>query len=390
MSDLQIGLIALGALAILIILCINWWQDRRARTQMQARFPVGEHDALLKDAAPAPFSEIQRREPNFGAQQAAAAAAAAAAKGAAPGKPERAEPIVSSLDEDLNAGVLPVDEAALAPEVVEHDADEPDAACEAVIDVVFNEPVAGDELAPFTLGLRHAGHKPLRLFAETAGGSHHAALRPESRYASLQVAVLLANRSGPLTSGEWAEALSRARVLADQFEGNVEAPAEAAVFEHARQLDAVCAALDVQVGLTLMARSERWSASDVLTAAHQVGFAPLYDGRLPWLDKQQRVRFTLTRGDNLSFESAASTTISQLNLLLDVPRSPADPTAFSQLAAVARRLAAVLNADVVDDGGRPLADGAVIAIDRQLLERVERLEKAGLEAGSVRARRVFG
>jgi hypothetical protein len=384
MSDLQIGLIALGALAILIILGINWWQDRRARTQMQARFPVGEHDALLKDAAPAPFTEIQRREPNFGAEKAAAAAAAA------PGKPERTEPMVASgLEEDLNAAVLPVEEPP-APEVVQHDADEPDPACEAVIDVVFNEPVAGDELAPFTLGLRHAGHKPLRVFAETAGGSHHASIRPESRYASLQVAVLLANRSGPLTSGEWAEALSRARVLADQFEGNVEAPADAAVFEQARQLDAVCAALDVQVGLTLVARAERWSAADVLTAAHQVGFAPLYDGKLPWLDKQQRVRFTLTRGDNLSFESVASTSIGQLNLLLDVPRSPADPTAFGQLAAVARRLAAVLNADVVDDGGRPLADNAVLAIDRQLLERVARLEQAGLEAGSVRARRVFG
>jgi len=383
MSDLQIGLIALGALAILIILGINWWQDRRARTQMQARFPVGEHDALLKDAAPAPFTEIQRREPNFGAQQAAAEAAAAA------GKTERAEPIVAGgLEDDLKAAVLPVEEHV--PEVVQHDADEPDPACEAVIDVVFNEPVAGDELAPFTLGLRHAGHKPLRVFAETAGGSHHASIRPDARYASLQVAVLLANRSGPLSNGEWAEALSRARVLADQFEGSVEAPTESAVFEQARQLDAVCAALDVQVGLTLVARNERWSASDVLTAAHQVGFAPLYDGKLPWLDKQQRVRFTLTRGDNLSFESVASTSIGQLNLLLDVPRSPADPTAFSQLAAVARRLAAVLNADVVDDGGRPLADGAVIAIDRQLLERVERLEKAGLEAGSVRARRVFG
>jgi hypothetical protein len=391
MSDLQIGLIALGALAILIILGINWWQDRRARTQMQARFPVGEHDALLKDATPPPFTEIQRREPNFGAQQAAAAAAVASAAAAAAGKkPERAEPVVGALDEDLNAGVLPVDETTLAPEVVQHDADEPDPACEAVIDVVFNEPVAGDELAPFTLGLRHAGHKPLRVFAETAGGSHHAAIRPDARYASLQVAVLLANRSGPLLSGEWAEALSRARVLADQFEGSVEAPKESTVFEHARQLDTVCAALDVQVGLTLMARNDRWSASDVLTAAHQVGFAPLYDGKLPWLDKQQRVRFTLTRGDNLSFESAANTTISQLNLLLDVPRSPADSTAFGQLAAVARRLAAVLNADVVDDGGRPLADGAVVAIDRQLLERVERLEKAGLEAGSVRARRVFG
>ena len=383
MSDLQIGLIALGALAILIILGINWWQDRRARTQMQARFPVGEHDALLKDAAPAPFTEIQRREPNFGAQQAAAEAAAAA------GKTERAEPIVAGgLEDDLKAAVLPVEEHV--PEVVQHDADEPDPACEAVIDVVFNEPVAGDELAPFTLGLRHAGHKPLRVFAETAGGSHHASIRPDARYASLQVAVLLANRSGPLSNGEWAEALSRARVLADQFEGSVEAPTESAVFEQARQLDAVCAALDVQVGLTLVARNERWSASDVLTAAHQVGFAPLYDGKLPWLDKQQRVRFTLTRGDNLSFESVASTSIGQLNLLLDVPRSPADPTAFSQLAAVARRLAAVLNADVVDDGGRPLADGAVIAIDRQLLERVARLEKAGLEAGSVRARRVFG
>lgn len=399
MSDLQIGLIALGALAIVIILGINWWQDRRARAQMEARFPVGEHDALLKDAPPASFTEIQRREPGFNGNESdaehAAAPFASSSAAIAPEAPAyTSAPVYAdtpvSADAPVSEAPMLATEPPVDPRELEHDADEPDPACEAVIEVMFATPIAGDELGPFTQGLRHAGHKPLRVFAETVHGAHRAGLRPNEKYACLRVAVLLANRSGPITSGEWAEALSRARVLADQFEGQVESPAEAAVLDHGRQLDAVCAALDVQVGLTLIARGERWSAADVLTAAHQVGFGVLQDGRLPWLDKQQRVRFTLMRGDNLSFESASPARIAQLNFLLDVPRSPADPTAFSQLATVAKRLATLLSADVVDDGGRPLADGAAQAIDRQLQDRVQRLSQAGLEAGSVRARRVFG
>lgn len=47
MSDLQIGLIALGVLLILLVLGFNWWQDRRVRRRMQAHFPSTEQDPLL-------------------------------------------------------------------------------------------------------------------------------------------------------------------------------------------------------------------------------------------------------------------------------------------------------------------------------------------------------
>ena len=53
MSDLQIGLIALGVLLILLVLGFNWWQDRRVRRKMQSHFPTSEQDPLLGGAAAA-------------------------------------------------------------------------------------------------------------------------------------------------------------------------------------------------------------------------------------------------------------------------------------------------------------------------------------------------
>ncbi|VCU72291.1 hypothetical protein PIGHUM_04390 [Pigmentiphaga humi] len=361
MSDLQTGLIALGVLAIVVVLGLNWWQDRRARKHIQEGFPDTGSDPLLHGAEPAHQAGGARREPGLGA--------------AAP------EPgnVVGGFDAH-----------AAAPEPAhQHDAEEADEACETVIDVSFLEPVPGEELAAFTQGIRHAGQKTLRVFAETTEGLHRAAIRSGESYASVQVAVLLANRSGPLSAGEWAEALSRSRVLADRFDGTVEASDTQAVLERAGKLDAVCAALDAQVGLTLVASSRRWSSGDVLTAAREAGFSSIHDGRLPWVDQNGAARFSLGRSDGVSLGSAGPATIAQLSLILDVPRAPADEHGFARMAEVARGLAGRLEASVVDDNGRPLADGAETAIDKQLLGLYERLEHSGLKAGSLRALRVF-
>lgn len=361
MSDLQTGLIALGVLAIVVVLGLNWWQDRRARKQIQDGFPDSGKDPLLHAAEPGmPAADGVRREPGMGFGDAAESNAAGGA--------------------DTHAGAVSS----------QHDTDEADEACETVIDVSFLESVPGDELAAFTQGIRHAGQKSLRVFAETTEGSHRAAIRSGETYASVQVAVLLANRSGPLSAGEWAEALSRSRVLADRFDGTVEASDTQAVLDRANKLDAVCAALDAQVGLTLVASSRRWSSGDVLTAAREAGFSSILDGRLPWMDQDGAVRFTLGRSDGVSLGSAGPATIGQLSLILDVPRAPASEHAFAQMAQVARGLATRLEATVVDDNGRQLADGAETAIDKQLHALYERLAHSGLQAGSVRALRVFG
>jgi len=47
MSDLQMGLIALGVVILLAVVAYNWWQDRRVRRRMQAQFPPTDEDPLL-------------------------------------------------------------------------------------------------------------------------------------------------------------------------------------------------------------------------------------------------------------------------------------------------------------------------------------------------------
>ncbi|MCD0504091.1 cell division protein ZipA C-terminal FtsZ-binding domain-containing protein [Bordetella petrii] len=350
MSDLQIGLIALGVLLILLVLGFNWWQDRRARNRMQAHFPASEQDPLLgAGESRAPSGESSRREPGMGA-------------------PAAGQPQASSPGADAD------------------DPDEPDPACEVVIEVNFSEPARGADLLPYLQGLRQVGRKPMRVFADTDRGRHRARIHASESYSALQLAVLLANRSGPLTAIEWSQAWARAQDLAERFEATIEGPDQQAVLERAAKLDDMCAALDTQVGLTLLLGAPR-AASEVVSVARELGFAP--DGpRLAWLADNGVARFTLSRGDGGAFDAGASA-LDRVLLLLDVPCSPADPRAFGRMVDVGRDLASRLQAELVDDQGKPLVDGAETVIDERLQVLFGQLDQAGLPAGSPRAQRVF-
>lgn len=368
MSDLQIGLIALGVLLILLVLGFNWWQDRRVRRRMQEHFPTSEQDPLLgaddmprapaqAPAATAGASAV-RREPGIGNAPPVAVASAGAAQAKVP--------------------------AAPAPDA--DDQEEPDPGTEVVIEIHFAEPARGSDLLPYMSSLRQVGKKPLRVFASTDRGRHRARVLAEESYSSLQLAVLLANRSGPLTAIEWSQAWARAQDLADRFEGTIEGPDQQVALEQAARLDDACAALDTQVGLTLLLGVAQ-PAAEVLTVARELGFAP--DGpRLAWLNEAGAVRFTLSRGDGTAFDAGMGG-VERLYLLLDVPCSPADKRAFGGMVDVGRDLAERLRAELVDDQGRPVAPGAEVGIDERLQVLFDQLEQAGLPAGSARAQRVF-
>jgi FtsZ-interacting cell division protein ZipA len=49
MSELQIALIAIGALIIVAVLFINWWQERRFHNQVENSFTSPKRDALLEE-----------------------------------------------------------------------------------------------------------------------------------------------------------------------------------------------------------------------------------------------------------------------------------------------------------------------------------------------------
>ena len=359
MSELQIGLIALGVLFILLVLGFNWWQDRRVRRKMQVHFPGSDQDPLLGDEKPRPHSvstpvpsvSAVRREPGIGS-------------GAEPGA---------------------VASAAATPTDTD-DQQEPDPACEVVIDVRFGGPVRGADLLAALSGYHKAGRKPVRVFAETDTQHHHARIHPEESYVSVQLAVLLANRSGPLTAIEWSQAWTRAEDLSERFEGTMEGPDQQVVLEQAAKLDDACAALDTQVGLTLT-MPEPQPMVQIIGTAQSLAFVA--DGiRLAWLSEQNQVCFTLLRADGAAMETGMGAA-DHLYLLLDVPCSPADPRAFGRMVDVGRQLAARLEADLVDDHGKPLAEGAEATIDERLQVLFQQLDQAGLTAGGERALRVF-
>ncbi|NYT76708.1 hypothetical protein H0A71_06875 [Alcaligenaceae bacterium] len=339
MSDLQIALILLGILLILIVLLFNWWQDRRVRRQMQQHFPEREQDPLMS-ATPA----AGRREPGLGAARAP--------------------------DEDL-----PDDDPA-----------EADPATEAVIDIAFAQGVASESLYQAVQTLTRVGNKPVRIFAEREGGGHRARLRAQETYMSMQLAVLLANRSGPLTDIEWSQLWTAAQGLAERFDGAIEGPEQGPVLQQAKELDAVCAHLDAQVGLALRL-SEPHVISDVSSILKDIGFMS-HHGQLAWMSDTGLPRFTVLF-DGLHAHEVQADSVSRIDLLLDLPRSPADEQAFSRMASVGRDLARRLDGELLDDQGRPVPDGADQAIDGQLLGMYARLSQAGFEAGDARTVRVF-
>src|SRR5690606_29011180 len=100
----------------------------------------------------------------------------------------------------------------------------PDPAIEAVIDIGFHTPVAGEALLPLVRDLHQTGQKPMRTFYRTARGGKRASVRLDEEYSTMHLAVLLANRSGALTATEWAQAWAKAQAISDQLGADIEGP----------------------------------------------------------------------------------------------------------------------------------------------------------------------
>lgn len=346
MSDLQIGLILMGVVLILAVLVFNWWQDRRIRQKMQHHFPEREQDPLMggpQGAYPT------RREPAFAA------------------------PAGGHVESDI------ADDST-------DDPDEIDPSTEVVIDISFAQPVESIELYSAVQSMHRVGSKPVRVFAESDGGLHRARLRAGESYVSMQLAVLLANRSGALTDIEWSQLWTFAQGLAERFDGSVEGPETQEVLRRAQELDALCAGLDAQAGLVLQLPGPQ-SADQVTRMLENIGF--LYgETQLAWMSDTGVARFTVLFDGQPPMEKAGDE-ITRLDFVLDLPNSPADRQAFSRMATVGRDLARRFDAVLLDDQGRPLPDHSDDAIDGQLHDLYTRLEQAGYPAGEARAARVF-
>lgn len=199
MSDLQIGLLAVGVLVVAVILAYNGWQERKARRQAEQVFGSGHADVLMEGGT-------GRQEPRLGEAPPRRTAAADA----------------SSL---------------------------PDPRLDYVVELSLRQPAPAAQVAAQWAPFEHrfAGR------AQLAGSADRALWRPLQAGGACSVvhaALQLASRAGPTGESQLIEFRAAVDSLAAELGASVSsAPEIRQAVEAAKSLDALCAEADIQVVL---------------------------------------------------------------------------------------------------------------------------------------------
>lgn len=197
MSDLQIGLLAVGVLVVAGILAYNFAQERRARRSAEKSFGSTHADVLMDDGRP-------RREPSF---------------------------------EPASRRAGPQDGAPL-----------PDPRLDYVIELALRQGASAAQVAAHWAPFEHrfAGRA---LLAASADRIAWLPLASGGTCAAVQVALQLVSRAGPVTEAELIEFRAAADTLAAHLGASVATPETRQALEAARELDQLCAEADIQVVL---------------------------------------------------------------------------------------------------------------------------------------------
>ncbi len=344
--SLTVALSILGGVVLLALLLHGWWNARRASPRQ----------------ADAPPAAPQRVEPALGDGFDAAVAEPPAA---------RAEPRVAA--------------PRGAPRL--------DALVDAIVPLTLEAPVSGELILAHWPATRRAGTKPFHIEGLNADSGEWEQPAPGQRYGELQAGVQLANRSGALNEIEYSEFVHKLQAFAEGVGAMPDFPDMLDVVARARELDAAAGPLDAQLAVRLVARSVAWSVGYVQQCAGRLGLVPgAVAGRLVLPAAEEGAPPVLA----LEFDARAAlaeepqaAALRELILSLDVPQTAAAAEPFPAWHKVAHGLAEDMDADLLDDAGRPITLQAFDAIGKDLTQLYSALEANDLAAGSPAARRLF-
>ena len=337
MSELQIGLLAIGALVVVAVLLYNRVQEGRARRHAERAFGSGHDDILLQPSS----------------------------------LPRGAGTDSGNADETSQPSPRPVQRTA-----AQTDTAQPDPAIDYIIELAAGHPVAQAALREqwSTIERRHARRA---LLAGSADGR------------SWRAGLQLVSRDGAVGEADLIEFRSSVETLAAAVGATVSAPEMRTAVDAARALDEFCAESDIQV--VVHVTGGPFAGTKIRAAAEAGGLALESDGKFAMRDEGQRLLYTLAAQDGQPFSAATmrDATPQALSLSLDVTRAPDTRRSFESLARLAHQLASVLGGRIVDDNGKGLDEPAIAAIAVQLDAVRSRLEERGVHPGSPAALRLF-
>ena len=339
--SLTVALSILGALLLLVLLAHGWWSARRASPR--------QADASLLTQ--------QRVEPALGEAL------------AAPPAPEDRRAPAARRQARLDALV------------------------DAIVPLSLEAPISGEMILSHWPATRRAGTKPFYIEGLNIDSGDWELPMAGQRYSELQAGVQLANRSGALNEIEYSEFVHKLQAFAEGVGAMPDFPDMLDVVARARELDGFAGPLDAQLAVRLVARSVAWSVGYVQQCAGRRGLVPgAVAGRLVLPSADEGAPPVLV----LEFDAQAAladnpqaAALREVILSLDVPQTPATVEPFPTLHKVAHALAEDMDADLLDDAGRPITLHAFDAIGKDLAQLYAALDTHDLAAGSPAARRLF-
>jgi len=374
MTDLHWALIAVAVALLLALWIYGKWQERRTRARIDAamRQGVGDPLAQMPRSAPAPAGGVSRRiEPRLESQPQEAheeTAAGEVAAAADPAPQAEADDDAAAERADASAYALPDGwvEDPLLDFVIE-------LRCTHAIDGVAALEAKG-QLERLHLPL------PTHLAVWDAKSQQWTAPDRFGFYSELLLAVQMAHRNGMLGEIDATRFVATAQQIAVGVDADFDAPDVPRLVAQAAELDQLCARFDVQITLTVEATQGPWTADTVQAAAGEAEFVALGQGR--WESRDER-------GEPVLALTAASFPTERLAVSIDVPVVRPEGQPLVKQFAAADTLAVRLNGRIVDDNGRPVQREAHFSIAAQLAGMYEQMHAAGVEAGSVRAKRLY-
>ncbi len=447
MSDLQLSLIALGALIILAVIIFNWWQEHSYRKQVAERFDEPSHDPLIDDfsintekvladelytpivkSSPEPVDEfaISVQEPRHDADDFVSPAVADAVSALAEFEQDMAtseyEPNAPSYQEpaDLQASEIAqadlpatpselMEEAGLdnstkqefeeksVDETLHIEADSLPATMTQQIDLIavlfMTTPTTGAALREFLLSIADLD-KPIYAYGLGDDGVWRMLTREQesAEFKRAACSLQLVDRGGQVskhTLNRFQEAVdSIGHKLGAQIEwlGN---PNPAA---YANELDQFCIDVDKLVGFHLVqGASGPFTGTKFRGLAEAGGLALEEDGVFYYVSEHGQKLFSLHNQDAnpFSVEMLRTAVIRGVKFQLDIPRVKNCAEAFNQMVLLARQMEGSLSARLVDDNQKQLDEAQIEKIRQQLKVIHAKMVARGIIPGSPCALRLF-
>ncbi|MEO7726950.1 MAG: cell division protein ZipA C-terminal FtsZ-binding domain-containing protein [Burkholderiales bacterium] len=362
MSDLQLGLLVIGACVVAGVYAFNVWQERQFRRRTEAAFG-DEHTDVLMPAEHAPAAAANARiEPRMEGEPAPAPA-----------------PGLGSSAAKAPAGAL------LDP----------------VIDYVVEVKLAGtDTGAALHAELRDlADHWNKRVlvagYDAATGEWQPAGMDGGAAHTQLRFALQMSNRAGCIEQ----EQLNTFRAAVQKWaaaKGAADSAIKAIETELAHamavQLDRFCADVDIAIGVNVVARgAAAFSGTKIRALAEAGGMKLGSDGVFYLQSESGATVYTVDNHEPMPFmpEQMKTLTTGGITFLLDVPRVADAARVFEAMLGAARNFAAALDGTLVDDNHTALTDDAIEKIRRQLVGILAKMEAGQIAAGGARALRLF-